>query len=154
MPSRSRTIFFAGLALYVISFFLLAVSFGDPSAFNPRPLHGWACADIALVEPWNSNGLSDLREAPFAWAALLLSGLINPVFLIAAALAWLQRARRAVLTLTIATLAMIPFCWVVFHYEKLHPREGHFLWILGMILVLFSGFSSRREDLPVVPAAS
>jgi hypothetical protein len=33
---------------------------------------------------------------------------------------------------------MIPFCWIVFHYENLSPRLGHFLWILGMLLVLFA----------------
>ncbi len=154
MPKRSRTIFLTGLALYAVSFFLLAVSFDgskrDPFALDP--LHGWLCANIALVEPWNT--LWKLSKAPFAWAALLLSGLINPVFLITVILFWRQRARRMALMLAIAVLALNPFCWIVFHDEGLHPREGYFLWVLSMVLVLFSGFSSRRKDVPAVSAAN
>jgi hypothetical protein len=38
---------------------------------------------------------------------------------------------------------MIPFSWVIFHYENYCPREGHFLWILGMLLVLVSGLAVK-----------
>ena len=148
MPKRQRIIFFTGLALYAISFLLLAVSFA--SIFIP-PLRGWECAEAALLLPWDSNPLS---KGVFAWAALLLSGLINPAFLLAAILIWRQRARHVVLTLAVAILVMIPFCWIVFRNENLHPREGYFLWILGMILVLFSGFLSQRIGLPAAPAES
>jgi hypothetical protein len=36
------------------------------------------------------------------------------------------------------TLVMIPFCWIVFYDEHAYPREGHVLWIAGMVLALFS----------------
>jgi hypothetical protein len=41
---------------------------------------------------------------------------------------------------------MAPFCWVVFHYENLYPREGYFLWILGMLLALFSPNLAIRRN--------
>ncbi len=51
--------------------------------------------------------------------------------------------------LRIVVILMIPFCWVVFHYESLHPREGHFVWIIGMLLVLFS--PELAKSLGMVP---
>ena len=41
---------------------------------------------------------------------------------------------------------MVPFSWAVFVYEKLYPREGYFVWIIGMLLVLFSRELARGED--------
>jgi len=35
-------------------------------------------------------------------------------------------------------VVMIPFSCVVFHYEHFYPREGYFLWVLGMLLALFA----------------
>jgi len=70
---------------------------------------------------------------------------LNPLFLIAAALILLEQFQRAVAVLRIILVLMIPFCWVVFHCEALYPREGHFLWIFGMVLALFSGVKARGE---------
>lgn len=45
-------------------------------------------------------------------------------------------------------LLMIPFCWVVFHYEDFSFREGHIVWIFGMVLTLFSpGIGSRNRGI-------
>jgi len=69
---------------------------------------------------------------------MIVSGWINPVFLAFVCInvfggkAWMANVLRAIIPL------MIPFCWVVFHYQHLIPREGHFLWIVGMLLVLYS----------------
>jgi hypothetical protein len=46
-------------------------------------------------------------------------------------------------------LLMIPCCWVVFHDEKLYPREGHFVWIIGMLLVLFSSTRTLTSRAPM-----
>jgi|WetSurMetagenome_2_1015567.scaffolds.fasta_scaffold247823_1 hypothetical protein len=146
MPRRLRIIFFAGSVLYIGSFFLMAVYFTKGQGILLDPLRGWECANIALVHPWESSALSNLSDAPFAWTALMLSGLINPIFLLTAIRVWRQGARREFLTLAVIVLIMIPFCWVVFHDAGLRPREGYFLWILGMILVLFSGFCCRRQE--------
>ena len=34
------------------------------------------------------------------------------------------------------TFFMFPFCWIVFHFDHLYPREGYFLWTAGMTLML------------------
>ena len=37
-------------------------------------------------------------------------------------------------------ISMIPFCWVVFYSFEIYPREGHVLWVIGMLLVLFASW--------------
>jgi hypothetical protein len=84
------------------------------------------------------------RQRPILWlglslyVSLLLSGWINPIFLVALFYVFRGQHHRAVTILSVVILLMIPFCWVVFLYEDFFPREGHFLWIIGMLLVLFS----------------
>ncbi|MGC2419987.1 MAG: hypothetical protein WA434_19755 [Candidatus Acidiferrales bacterium] len=78
--------------------------------------------------------------------SLFMSGCVNPVFLVAAALGFSGGHQRSMAVLRIVVILMIPFCWIVFHYESMYPREGHFVWIIGMLLVLFSRELGRGED--------
>jgi hypothetical protein len=43
-------------------------------------------------------------------------------------------------------LLMLPFCWIVFLYRHIYPREGYFLWTGGMLLVLFSSELENRQS--------
>jgi hypothetical protein len=43
---------------------------------------------------------------------------------------------------------MLPFCWISF--LLFHPREGYFLWTLGMLLVLFSSFQTRSTTASIL----
>jgi hypothetical protein len=127
---------FVGLSTYVCSFFLLAIGeFGELSG----SLRGFFCAEYALLFPFGKDGRSLLHERPIEYLSLLGSGLINPVFLITFFLQ-IFRVRQPLLIVVLRTLTilMIPLCWVVFRYEHFHPREGHFLWIAGMLLTLFA----------------
>jgi hypothetical protein len=123
-----------GLSIYVISVFLWAGDFGDLVG----PLRGYFCAEISLVSSFSEDGRSVLRERPIEYFSLLVSGLINPVFLVTFFLQIFRARSRALVVLRSLTILMIPLCWVVFRYERLHPREGHFFWIFGMILTLFT----------------
>jgi hypothetical protein len=69
-----------------------------------------------------------------------LTGLINPVFLLAAI------TQRRILKILL--VSMIPFSWLLLYSEKLYPREGYFLWITGMLLVLVSDPRRVRENSP------
>jgi hypothetical protein len=40
--------------------------------------------------------------------------------------------------LRIVILIFLPFSWVVFVTRHIYPREGYFLWSIGMLLTLFS----------------
>jgi hypothetical protein len=127
-------LFCIGLAIYVGAFFLPAVG----EQHGPGGVRGYICAEIALVTPWGHDGWDILHDYPFRYFCLLISGWINPIFLITALLLLVNKARKLAAVLRIILLMMIPFCWIVFHYENLSPRLGHFLWILGMLLVLFA----------------
>lgn len=122
-----------GLLLYVISFFLIAIAHSA--------IRGYFCAGFALEVPWSQNALGHqgvFEGRLFEWVALLISGWINPFFIAATVFLCFGRPSRMGSVLRIVVILMIPFCWVVFHYEDIYPREGHFVWIAGMLLVLFS----------------
>lgn len=135
--SQQLRIFWIGLLIYVVSFFLIAAQFVGLG--NPSPWFGFFAAFYAFLLPL--DGMIG-HGAPFhsyiEWTALLVSGWINPVFVIAAFLDLTGQYKRTVAVLRTILLLMIPFCWVFFTSALMYPREGHFLWIAGMLMVLFS----------------
>jgi len=48
----------------------------------------------------------------------------------------------------------MPFCWVAFYAVELHPREGYYLWTLGMIVVLVDEELGRRAHAAAVAPAA
>jgi hypothetical protein len=134
---RRRHVLWIGLSLYGLSFFLVAVK---DSSFGIT-MRGYECALNTFFGPWEPDAHSYGR---FSFLSLLISGWINPVFLITAIFVWFSRLQPVITVLRIVVVLMIPFCWVVFHYEGVYPREGHFVWVIGMLLVLFSGEIARR----------
>jgi hypothetical protein len=133
---KQNRLFWLGLLIYIASFFLTAVV-GRGLSFVS--LRGYDCAHVSLVGPWTE----DYRNSIIKAVPLEISGLINLVFLAAVVLISRGTHQRLVRALRIAILLMIPFTWVVFYIEQLIPREGYFLWILGMILALFSARQSN-----------
>ena len=127
-----------GLIIYVLSFFLVAT---DNREGIVGRLRGYECAysvvGVALTStPFSPS--SDDYVPPLLYISTLLSALINPVFLVNVALAFLRRAPRTARVLKFALPCMIPFCWVVLYNLEVYPREGHVFWVLGVLLVLFS----------------
>jgi len=100
-------------------------------------MRGYYCADFALFYPLG-EGRWLLDNKPIEYFSLLGSGLINPMFLTTFFLQ-LFRVRPSVSrVLKNLTISMMALCWVVFRYEHFYPREGYFLWMVGMLLVLFA----------------
>jgi hypothetical protein len=125
----------AGLSMYVASFFLWAV---EDSGWIATPVRGDSCAELTLVSPFSEDGRSQLHEKPIEYFSILGSGLINPLFLVTFFLRLFRVRPWAIIVLRNLTILMIPLCWVVFRYEHFYPREGHILWIVGMLLTLFA----------------
>jgi hypothetical protein len=126
-----------GMVLFVVSFFLIAVREAG-AAPSDSGMRGYTCAYVALLSPWGSDGLRMLREGPVDYFAILLSGWINPVFLITVVVLLVRPKGSLAGVLRITLLIMFLACWIVFYKEHLHPREGYFLWTAAMLLVLFS----------------
>jgi hypothetical protein len=141
--SLNQTLFRLGLVIYMLSFFLVAT--GDSEGLTgPHRLRGYQCAYFAVESPLTSTPFSpDSADyaPPFLYLSILIAGLINPIFLgYTTTIAFLKRKPRIVRVLKFVLLSMIPFCWVVFHFLEIYPREGHVLWVIGMLLVLFSNW--------------
>jgi hypothetical protein len=133
--TRQQKIVWTGVALYVASFFMPALAgavITAPSGWAP----GYICAWYAFTLPLNGfGGFHNHLE----YFSLLISGWINPVFWMTAPSAFRGSHGQFLGILRIVVFLMIPFCWVVMYQEDSYPREGHFVWIAGMLLVLFSG---------------
>jgi hypothetical protein len=144
--SLKQALFGLGLLIYALSFFLFAT--GDHKGMIGR-LKGFECAYLAIASALDSpfSPSSAVYPPLVLYLSILISGLINPVFLVFATLASLTRKPRIVRVLRFVLLSMIPFCWVVFHFFEVYPREGHVVWVIGMLLVLFSSWKQERDPL-------
>ena len=150
-PTRkySSALFRVGLLLYAVSFVLAAI-------VGTNPARGYWCAlyslDFAVddIKHRIAGRSPYLTYNLFESFSLLVSALINVFFLFYVLISRFGREHWIASALRLSVPLMIPFCWVVLYYENLHPREGHFLWILGMLLVLFpdkiASMSSARHS--------
>jgi hypothetical protein len=133
---NGKLLVLVGLMAYAVSFLLLAVG----------QLRGYFCAELALLYPWGSDGRILLREKPLEFFSLLTSGWVNPLFLAATAVGFWRPRSTASVILTVLTVLSIPACWVVFYYEGFHAREGHVLWIAGMVLTLAAAWLTGKPS--------
>jgi hypothetical protein len=142
--SGRQVLFAVGLLIYALSFIMIAT--GD----HGRPtgeLNGLLCAYLPFEITFQDTPFSPKSasyDPPLLYFSILISGLINPVFLFYVALSSLKRMQRTARVLRFVVPAMIPFCWIVFHFLKVYPREGHIVWVVGMLLVIFSS----RKNIP------
>jgi hypothetical protein len=142
---KSRPIIFAaGLAMFAVSFFLWGVT----------DVRGYMCAYFALVFPWVEDGRHLLLERPLEFVSIVLSGWINPIFLITLLLGWRRASARLVRFLKGEVVTMMLFCWPVFYYESVRPRAGYFLWTAGMLMTLFAYKAAGRWTLGASNSAS
>src|SRR5947208_2345207 len=143
---QNRALFWVGLLIYTASF---ALFWGGCRVPGCGPSRGYLAAFFALFLPLKENPFSVrwlFHDMIFEYVALLISGWINPVFLVVVALMLRGGYQRTFAILRTIVLLMFPFCWVVFYYYGIYPREGHFFWLVGMVLVLFSsGFNARTR---------
>jgi hypothetical protein len=125
--------FWAGLLIYVASFFLVAaVNAGNTASRDP--VRGYTCAWLTV---FFSLGSISKGPSPILTPCSLLSGLINPVF-IAAVIASLIGSQGILKILRITVFALFPFPWVIFLFMGMLPREGYYFWTLSMLIVLLS----------------
>jgi hypothetical protein len=151
-------VFWIGILIYTVSFCLKAVGEWNPISGNGMG-YGFALAILMFISPlyWINevlfNGAPWLGDhIGFFWKfSIFLIGWINPIFLITAFLELSEYRRRLFFILRIATFAILPFTWILFFQARhqVYPRDGYFLWILGMLLAMFPAqFSPSGPDIP------
>ena len=151
LRSRQRLIVWIGAALYALSFFLAATSDVHPLQITqtrdavtdaPNPaLPGWMCAVYALVVPFSVlvNGAQNQSASPslLALIALLITGLINPLFLATFVTVLRHRQRAVEHSPDRARRHAALLRNRVLHFG-MYPREGFLVWVLAMLLVVSS----------------
>ncbi|MGC2111006.1 MAG: TIR domain-containing protein [Candidatus Korobacteraceae bacterium] len=142
----TKRVLIAGLTFFAISFVLYAVTL--KTAGNNDSWFGFSCAYVSLLMGWRGviEAVSlrpfDPGTASFQ-LSILLSGLINPVFLSTMLFKIKNKLQRTFAALRITTLALFPFCWIVFVRGHIMPREGYLVWVAGMLLALFASQMGR-----------
>ena len=119
-------------------------SFATGGSVGDGRMLGLMCAFFAFVLPVNAARLALFHNVPLPippvpYVSLIIAGWINPIFLVTAFLILAGVHQRLVAILKGAVVLMLPFTWLFFGtFRMFYPREGHFLWVIGILLVLFS----------------
>jgi len=125
----------AALVVFGISFALPAVrlSGGGPGA---EPIRGWTCAVFAsLIGPKalvQSIGQGVRTED----VLIVISGLVNYLFLAIFVLSFWRRPVRTRLVAGALALLCLVATWAYFASSHTTPLVGHYLWIAGAVLIL------------------
>ncbi len=144
--AKTRMILLFGIALYVVSFFLIVIP-GDPIYF------GWQCAVDTFVISWGSvrGGFFNAPGLTIVFNfGMLFSALINPVFIVYVLLRMRAGLRKTAAAFFWILLVLNIAPWLVFRTNV--PREGYFVWVAGMLTAMFSatiaGWIGRMREPP------
>lgn len=133
----------AGLVLFAVSFNMVAVKEAS-SKGNTAGILGYKCATLSLSAPWGgSDSVKMRRDSPLLWFSLLISGWINPAFVLGLVVMFLAPNRRWALVLRCLIALMFIFCWIFFYKVRLVPVQGFYTWMIGVLLGLFSNPRAR-----------
>lgn len=144
-----------------IGFCLFAAAFLFPAVGNvsfesgPGTASGWYCAYFTAMDVvffpemlYRNHGNVGLSE----WL-LMLSGFVVPFVLVYLLLCILAKARMARLYLAVAILIGVVAAWLYFYTQfnvpdtqRTVPLIGHYIWILGILIMLSPEILSRFLD--------
>lgn len=127
-----------GLALFGISFNMVAVKDASNKG-NTGGMLGYKCATLSLSAPWGGSDSVKMRhESPVQWFSLLISGWINPAFILGLLVMFAAPNQRWALIVRCLIALMFIACWVFFYKVHLAALQGYFVWMIGILLALFS----------------
>jgi len=142
---RRQIALVAAMVLYAASFFVDAV-IDTPGSSSASRISGYDCAYLTLLFPWTRDALRSVQDHPLQYMGMLLSGWINPMFLITMGFLLKRRTAHLGENLRIVLLLMFLACWLVFSEVQVRPTYGYFLWTIAMLLALFSRSFAEGED--------
>jgi len=133
----------AGLALFAVSFNMVAVKEASNKG-NTAGLLGYKCATLSLSAPWGGTDSQKMRQqTPALWFSLLISGWINPAFLLGLVVMFASPQQRWALIFRCLIALMFIACWVFFFKVHLVALQGFYAWMAGILLALFSNPRAR-----------
>jgi hypothetical protein len=128
-----HVILFLGMLFYIASFFFPAAILYGPGGKSLGSLSGIECAIMSL-QPSMGSGAANL-----ALSSQLISGLINPVFLINIILLARNPESKPAAILRIVLFFMLAAPLVYFYQGiDLRPLVGYFLWTAAILMVLLN----------------
>jgi CDP-diglyceride synthetase len=136
-----------GIGLFAFSFTLPAIrEIAKPGA-KPNVMQGYDCAVTALLVPWGKDGFTIMRSDPLTYFSVLLSGWINPLFVLAILFALARPAWRINTIFRVLVPLLFIFCWIVFYKIHFQAYTGYWLWMVGVLLALWSraGYGRNRS---------
>lgn len=137
LPRSQRICWIAGLALFIVAFFLPACHDTDHSSLvGVTRLVGWQCAWLSVSMIFDSGTL--FSSLSFAF----LSGCINPLIVMYLLLNLTRRFAIMRRALAIAVLLCMVSTWVFFVVAHFVPLIGHVFWIAGALLILYPEFAA------------
>jgi len=135
VPSR------AFMLARLIGLVIFAVAFLLPACRDPfgAVYSGWKCAQITL-------GTTAAPEAYTSWDVLaVVSGLINLFSVLALLFSFSKRFYALKLGFFLATVFFVACTWVFFFLARIVPLAGHFLWIAGALILVFTSAFFLQE---------
>jgi hypothetical protein len=138
----------AGLALFAVSFNMVAVKDAS-SKGNTAGILGYKCATLSLSAPWGGSDSVKMRhDSPIQWFSLLISGWINPAFILGLLVMFVAPNQRWAVVLRCLVALMFVFCWIFFYKVHLAPLQGYYLWMTGILLALLSNPRAKSYKNP------
>lgn len=136
----------AGLALFAVSFNLPAIRETGKAGAPANTITGYKCAVLALLQPWGKEGMSFLRSDPLTYFSVLISGWINPVFLVVLLVQFIKPGARLNWIFLVLLLIMFVFCWIVFYKIHFSAYTGYYVWMLGILVALCSDLWIKKPS--------
>jgi len=126
------------LILFAVSFNMVAVKEASNKG-NTAGILGYKCATLSLSAPWGGKDSVAMRkQTPVLWFSLLISGWINPAFVIGLVVMLAAPNQRWALALRCLIALMFIGCWIFFYKVHLVPVQGYYTWMAGILLGLLS----------------
>jgi|SRR5271163_644744 len=134
--NTSKLIFYTGLGLYLLSFFLPV--FRDK--IGSKEIVGWRCALGALYGWVTDLGPNSIPWLNAGYRLAGFGGLINPLAIVYAFLRFLDVAGTVRRVLAVALVICIVLTWtslgILCTVDALCPLVGHAVWIAGLLLMI------------------
>jgi CDP-diglyceride synthetase len=138
----------AGVGLFAFSFTLPAIREIAKPGTTPNVMRGYDCAVTALLVPWGKDGFTIMRSDPLTYFSVLLSGWINPLFVVAVLLVLIRSSWRVNSVFRVLVPLMFIFCWIVFFKIHFQAYTGYWVWMAGVLLTLWSQAACRATRRP------
>jgi hypothetical protein len=148
----TRIVRLAGIALFVVAFFLPAVRDAHTTSGPVSlPMSGWMCATVAISA---SAGILHLVSGAMQGkdllgaACLILSGWVNPLVVLYLFFCIWRKFVRIRRVLAEAIVICFVATWIFLVKAPMVPLIGHFLWVAGALMILVgevAGSIPKRE---------